>query len=115
MKVIVHEYITMISDEVKQTFPSIRAAAQALQCNPRHLSDQLKGKRKETVTITGKVTQIEAQNGKTNSTTSTVPEHTNHAQEDPKMGAVAPSRSGTRFEQTMVKIAFAVEWIRSKF
>jgi hypothetical protein len=115
MKVLVHEHITILGDEIKQEYPSIQAAAREMKCNPRHLSDQLKGKRKETETIAGKVTQIEAQDGKTNSTTSSVPEHTDHAKENPPLGAVAPGRSGTRFEQTMVKIAFAVEWFRSKF
>lgn len=40
-------------------FPSIRSAALVLGCNPRHLSDQLKGRRQETLSDVGNIILIE--------------------------------------------------------
>jgi hypothetical protein len=96
-------------------YPSIAAAAKDLGCDARHLSAQLKGKRKETKTNAGKVTQIKVYNEQANSTTSTVPEHTDHAKENPAVGYVAPHRGWGRLEQAVVKATFAVQWVRSKF
>jgi hypothetical protein len=115
MKVRVVEFIDMLGAEVTSTHASIQAAAKELVCNPRRLSEQLKGKRKETETIAGKVTHIEAYDGKTDNTTSTVSKHTNHAQENPPVGTVAPCRGWARLEQAMVKITFAIKWFSRKF
>lgn len=115
MKIRVVEHITVLGAEVTSTHKSFQAAADELVCNPRHLSEQLRGKRKETETIAGKVTHIEAYDGKTDDTTSTVSKHTDNAQENSTVGAVAPCRGWTRLEQAVVKVTLAIKWLRSKF
>lgn len=96
------------------TFDSMRQAADVVGCSARHLSQQLAGTREFTKTKIGKVIQIREHNEQTNSTTSSVRVNPNWPQEDTPLGVVAVSRGWGRVEQAMVKIAFAVQWIRGK-
>lgn len=97
------------------TFDSMRMAADVLGCSARHLGQQLAGRREYTETKLGKVTQIREHNEQANSTPSTVRVNTDQPQENPALGSLAVSRGWGRVEQAMVKVAFAVQWVRGKF
>lgn len=95
-------------------FDSMRNAADVLGCSARHLGQQLAGHREFTKTKIGKVIQIREHNEQTNSTPSSVRVDTDRPQEDTPLGVVAVSRGWGRVEQAMVKVAFAVQWVRGK-
>lgn len=97
------------------TFDSMRHAADVVGCSARHLGQQLAGQREFTKTEIGKVIQIREHHEQTNSPTSTVRVDPDRPKEDTPLGVVAASRGWGRVEQTLVKIAFAVKWIRGKF
>lgn len=97
------------------TFDSMRVAADVVGCSARHLGEQLAGRREFTKTEIGKVIQIREHHEQANSTSSTVRIHPHWPKEDTPLGVVAVSRGWGRVEQALVKVAFAVQWIRSKF
>lgn len=96
-------------------FDSMRQAADVVGCSARHLGQQLAGHRELTKTKIGKVIQIREHNEQTNSTPSSVRVNPNWPQEDPALGIVAVGRGWGRVEQALVKVAFAVQWVRGKF
>jgi hypothetical protein len=98
-------------------FPSLRAAAAMLGCNSRHLSDQLKGKRSETLSEVGTVIKIEAhhEHTETDSIACAIREHTTRPKEDSTLGAMAIGRGWGRVEQAVEQIAAAGKWLVRKF
>jgi hypothetical protein len=98
-------------------FPSLRSAALVLGCNPRHLSDQLKGKRSETLSEVGTVIKIEAhhEHTETDSIACAIREHSPQPKKDPTLGLMEIGRGWGRVEQALEQITAAGKWIVRKF
>ena len=99
---------------VEHLYGTIKAGAEELQCNPRHISEMLKGRRKHIETPYGPIVKVTTSNGQANSPTGSIREYTDQPKENTSLGAMATHRGWTRLEQTLVKITSAVQWVFGK-
>jgi hypothetical protein len=115
MKVEIREQIEDYPPSGWVTFESMRQAADVVGCSARQLGQQMAGHREFTKTKLGKVIQIRQHHEQANSPTSPVRVDPDRPQENTPLGFVAASRGWGRVEQALVKVTFAVQWVRSKF
>ena len=99
---------------VTHLYDTIKQGAAELECNPRHLSDMLKGRRECVETPYGTIVKVTTSDGQANSPSSSIREYTDKPQENPAVGVVATHRGWTRLEQALVKVTSAVQWVFGK-